>query len=248
MVDVVQGIHRIPVEVVSSHHDALDYLAALGGVVGALAAIVALIVAVCSAKAASRSATSSEKSLKLTGASLEIMRQEAQAARAERERHADVDFDLNVRVFETSVDSPPGYVMLDVGVSNDGTRSADSVLCNFYIPRQLSVRPSGPDGSGSGTGRLISADQTFGKHEGDGFWAAYYGPIGVGTITVRHLRLDRPPPGTYRLEGALYHDDLANNERDRAWQIVVPAEGDEVTLEPVDLGEKATPPRWPSNQ
>jgi hypothetical protein len=237
-IEVVLGVqHPIPVEVLGAHHDGLDYLAALGGILGALAAIVALIVAVRSAKAASRSATASEKSLEVADESLGIMRQEAQAAREERERHADVDFDLNVRVFETSADSPPGYVMLDVGVSNDGTRAADSVLCNFYIPKQLSVRSSGPDGSGSGTGRLVSADQTFGKHKGDGFWADQYGPIGVGTITVRHLRLDRPPPGTYRLEASLYHDHLTNNERDRAWLIVIPADGGNVTLETVDPEE-----------
>jgi hypothetical protein len=217
-------MHRIPVEVISSHHDALEYLAVLGGIVGALVAAVALVVAI-------RSAAASERSVKAADASRRIMREEAQAAREQRERHADIDFDLNVRALETSQTAPPGGVMLDVGVSNDGTRSADRVLCNFYIPKELKARLSDPDGTGTGTGRLVTADQTFGRHKGSGFWSDYYGPIGVGTITVRHLYLDQPIPGTHRLDASLYHDDLLNNERDRAWLLVVPSEGDAVTVE-----------------
>jgi hypothetical protein len=100
-----------PVEVLSAHHDWLDYLAALAGVaglVGAVVAIVALIFAKRSAGDASRSAEAAEKSLQAAGESLSIMREEAEAAREARQRRADPVVEVTHAQPRNSSDTQPG--------------------------------------------------------------------------------------------------------------------------------------------
>jgi hypothetical protein len=71
--------------VVSTHRDWLDYVSAVAGIaglIGAAAAVVALIFA-------RRSAGDASKSLERADASLTIQREEAAAAKQEREQRAD---------------------------------------------------------------------------------------------------------------------------------------------------------------
>jgi hypothetical protein len=71
------GPNGLPVEVVKAHHDVVDYLAVVGGLVGAFAGIAALVFAARSANDATRSADSADQSLA-------IMRDEARAPRIRR--------------------------------------------------------------------------------------------------------------------------------------------------------------------
>jgi hypothetical protein len=215
-VTVLNAHGRVPIDI---HYTWVEYAAVVGGVAGALVAIVALIFANVSKNAAN--------------ASLEIMRKEAAAAQEERERKSELSLTLHVRAFERDAPSPPAYVILDIGVENNGRRPAERVLCNVFIPDGLHVRPCDADGNDAEFGTIFSAETTYGEHGGGGMWSDVIGPVGPKTITVRNLRCS-PSPGTLLLEGALFHEDLDNGELDRAWLVQIPEMGTQVAIEPTE--------------
>ena len=113
----------IHVVVDAAHHDLFDWLAAIGGVVGGFAAVVALVFAAISKRDAARSAEAAEKTQALADEQVRIMREEAETAKAERERRAAPEMQLEAQAIGISDDLPPALIVLTAGFSNEhGTR------------------------------------------------------------------------------------------------------------------------------
>lgn len=221
------GHHAIPVELLSAHHDWLDYAAALGGLVGALAGIVALLFAVRSARDASSSAESARESLA-------IMRQEAQAARDERSKRAILDVRPRApRTIGTSDNAPPRQVILTLLFRNDGTRQADRVLLNVSVPKSLDIQPCTAEGENEGHDRIEPGHQDRGNPD-DKVWMHDLGTMDEPRVLVRHLRIDRPAAGRYRLRTTLIHKDIPTGKLSHHWLLIIPATGGDVRLEQID--------------
>lgn len=217
-------------------HDWVDYLAAAGGlagVVGAGAAIVALVFAKQSAADARGSAAAARESLC-------IMRREAQVAKEERERLADVDITVEARARETSDSGPTRCVILDLSIANNGTRVADVFVCNFTVPDTLLVRIAYSDGRDAPAdrepeyGRMVGASESGGLYSDCSIWLFKRGPIMTKGVIVRSLRIDRPAPGAYELEALIQQQDLPENHRYRYWTLTVPEAGEGVAVTPTE--------------
>jgi hypothetical protein len=132
---------------VNVHHDLFDYFAAFGGLIGGIAALVALIFAALSkrdaarsAAAAERSATAAEGTKALADQQVEIMRREAGAAFAERQRRAAPTIEIGAHTIGTSATDPPAMIILTVGFSNDaGDQAHRSAASEPQSPRQRSA-------------------------------------------------------------------------------------------------------------
>jgi hypothetical protein len=224
-------------------HDWVDYAAAAGGlagVVGAGAAIVALVFAsrsaddaIRSAEAAVRSANASEKSLELADASLAILRREAEEAQKLRELRANLDVDLHVRAMGTSSDGPPGYIVLNLGITNkDGTRLADDVHVNLFVPLSFDIRSCTGDGVGvSDKGGVVEAAHAPELYSDFNIWTDKIDSVTVNVTILRYIRVDRPPPGRSLITARLFHGDLPGGQSNREWWIDVPAKGEVVAVE-----------------
>jgi hypothetical protein len=159
----------LPVEVVSTHRDWLDYAAAAGGVagvVGALVAIAALVLAKKSADDASISAKAAEKSLA-------IMSDEAQAARRLREQRADPVIELHAKNIEPSVRIAGEAVeatdiVLTLGFRNEGDRTAEYLTINFLIPDSLTWEPCDQFGNPAKEGQIAWTSELLGDHRAQG--------------------------------------------------------------------------------
>jgi hypothetical protein len=135
-------------QLVRVQHDALDYVAALGGLAGALAAIVALIFAARSKTDAERSADASEEALS-------IMREEAAVAKSARERRASLRIQLRARAMETSDKDPPRKVVLTLWLGNWGTEVAKRPTAKLLLPDSLALETSGDEyGNSPGAGSI----------------------------------------------------------------------------------------------
>jgi hypothetical protein len=235
-VEVVRaGNHAIPVEVLGTHHDWLDYFAALGGLIGGLAAITALAFAVRSARDASRSAGAAERSADAAEESLNIMRQEAQAAREERERRADPDVALHIRPLNISAHKPPGAIILTLEFTNKGTRPAKRLPVNFLMPDSLIFVTCQPDGSPETVGQIMQTPEVLGDHRGARKWDYDMGPVEVDVDRVQTFRINNPTAGTYLLRASLMHEDLTQSRTQR-WRLDIPDAGGGVALTPLYTG------------
>ncbi len=205
-------------------HDWVDYAAAAGGLAGAVgagAAVVALLLAKSSADAAKKTLT--------------IMQAEAQAAKDERERRANPQLELKVRSVGTSNSGPPTTVLLDFGFFNQGSRATVDLACNVLIPEPLIVVSCDSRGLDANVGRVYSAAETMGRFEGVSVWVYDVHPSlpETGITRQRHLRLERPQPGTYALEAWLVERDIPGGRRYLTWRLNVPATGGEADVHPV---------------
>jgi hypothetical protein len=231
---VVQALHVT----VASHHDLVDYLAAIGGLVGGIAALAALVFAGLSKRDAARSANAAEATQELADEQVAIMRREAAAAEAERSRRAAPEIHLGARPTGTSADAPPRLIYLTVGFSNEnGTRSVERLTVNLRVPDLMSL--SSVDGEqGIGPVEITKYPSVeLGEHCGALVWSPTIGPIDRHVHLVKELKLGSPPAGTHRIEAELVHPDLPGGQSVHAWTLKVPAHGDRVELEPIPVGQ-----------
>jgi hypothetical protein len=217
----------LSVEVVRAHHDLLDYLAACGGLAGGLAGIAALIFAGRSARDASRSAHAAEESLA-------IMKDEAQAAKKARERRADLSLEVLALARGISSAGPPEAIILELKFINDGSRAAERLLVNFFVPDLLSLEARNADGEPEDVGQIIHTSATIGRHRGQLHWDYDIGPVEPAMPRLQHLWIISPPSGDYTLLGALANEDLPDGQRSYAWRLTVPETGDKICLVEVD--------------
>jgi hypothetical protein len=231
-VEVVRAGHQAtPVEVLGAHHSALDYFAALGGLVGALAGIVAVVLAVRSAHDAGRSADAAEKSLEAADESLNIMRAEAQAAKDERERRADPDVALYLHHPNVS-DNESKAIFLIIEFTNNGARPAERLLVNFLMPDSLMFATCHPDGSPETVGQIMLTPEVLGDHEGARKWDYDMGPVEVDGSRAQAFRIESPLAGTYLLRASLMHEDLTQSRTQR-WRLDIPEAAGSVVLTPL---------------
>jgi hypothetical protein len=241
-VEVIHAGHSyIPVEVLSAQHDALDWAGVVGGIIGGIAglvgagaAIVALTFAKRSAADAADSARSAEKDLELAEESLKIMREESQAARAERSRRAHPTVDPSVKAVGTRGDGPPADIVLTLRFKNDGNRPAESVVINVYVPAEMNLATCDENGTPDvpQIGQMIP-----GSEVGDAslnLWAHDIGTLVPGAITAVYLRVHRPSPGIWALSVLLLNEDLPERTTDRYWMLKVPERGAAVSLIPIE--------------
>jgi hypothetical protein len=222
--------------VVTTHHDFLDYLAAYSGAVGGAAAVVALIFAGLSKRDAARSAEAAKATQELADEQVRIMRDEAAAAKAERDRRGAPEIYLGAEAFEFTDDSPPRFVVLTAGFSNDnGTRAIDRLVVNLRAPAVLELRAcSDRWGNGSGNGQIHDLPSVvLGDKPGALFWTDAFGPIARFVHEVRFLKIGAPRPGSYRIEAELVNEDLPGGHSQHVWQLDIPDRGGWVALEPI---------------
>lgn len=222
----------LPVEVLSTHHDWLDYVAALGGLAGGIAGVAALIFASRSAEDAKRSATAAEKTAEIAETSLTIMREEADVAREMRSRKADPVLILSAEVRGTTPDAPPTLVILRLAFRNEGDRVADQLMVNFLLPDVFNFIACDQDGNPTpDEGNIATTSEQLGDHIGAKYWWDEVGPLLARSVNkLQHLLINRPPPGEHVLKGVLMNEDLPGNERSWRWQLSVPQTGQHVTL------------------
>src|ERR1700730_12048117 len=135
------------VEVVSSHRDALDWFAGVGGLVGAVVAIAAFLLALRSARDAARSANAAVESLK-------IMREEARTAKEERSRRAAPTITLSAQAIGTTPNTPPTIIELSMGFVNAGDRATEHLYVNFLLPDFLNWRICDQTGNETSEGAI----------------------------------------------------------------------------------------------
>lgn len=225
------------IQTVNVHHDALDYLAALGGLVGGIAAVVALIVAIRSKKDAARSAAAAEAAQALANEHLKIARHEAEAAETERKRRAAPEIQVTAKAVGMSDDAPPMRVVLSVAFSNDnGTRAVERLGVNVLVPDSMElIAADDEDGNGVGSGRILhSPGHHLGTHHGAVYWADMtLGPINVGDYLIRYLTLRRVVPGAHEVWAELSNEDLPGGHSKHAWRLQIPPSGDRLEIQPL---------------
>ena len=216
------------IQTVDVHHDLLDYLAALGGAVGGAAAVIALALAVMAKKDAKRSAGAAEATQRLADQQVAIMRQEAAAAQAERERRAAPTIHLGVG------NRWPRLIVLTVGFSNEqGTRAIDRLPVNLQVPDSIDLYTCADLYGNDRERDYIShyPSVRLGDHVGANVWAPVIGPIEPLESAVRYLTLLDTPPGVHRIEAIMVHRDLPSGRSKSAWNLTVPEGGAGVELE-----------------
>jgi hypothetical protein len=228
----VLPLATVPVEVLSSHHDWLGYVAALGGLAGGIAGVAALIFANRSAEDAKRSATAAEKTAAIAERSLTIMREEAEVAREMRSRKAEPVLILSAEVRGTMPDAPPTLVILTLGFRNEGNRVADRLMVNFLVPDNFNFIACDQEGNPTpDAGHVATTSEQLGDHIGAKYWWDEVGPLLARSVNkLQHLLINRPPPGEHVLKGVLMNEDLPGNERSWRWQLSVPEAGQRLML------------------
>lgn len=177
------------------------------------------------------------------------MRREAAAAEAERERRAAPEIELSANAIWTSVNEPPGRIVLEVGLSNEhGTRPVDRLTVSLFMPDFLDPGPCGNRaGDGPGTGGIRNEPNAeIGNHRGARVWFDTIGPIDPHVHLERFVVLARPRPGMHRIEAKLVHRDLAAGMSSHAWTLKVPQSGSEVELELTSVGSPSPPDEQPA--
>jgi hypothetical protein len=201
---------------VSIHHDALEYIGLFAGLAGGLAALAALWFAVLSKRDAKRSANASERSANAAEAALAIAREEAEVLRAERERKAVFSVDMEAHAYGTASGQPPGVVALTIKVQNTGSRDAEHVLAKVQVPDSLDMEACVDHEGNIPTPGKVNYDRTNAAR----FWTEdLFIPRGAGV--GQHLRIRKPPQGSYRISAGLLHSDLATGQLVRDWDLAV---------------------------
>jgi len=218
-VEVVRGARAIPVEV---HHDWVDVLAAvagIAGIVGALVAIIALVIA--------RGAAADAK----------VQREVAEAQRKELNRRAVPVAELDVSAAQPA-DPSVRWVVLVLGLHNEGDRAAQRVHLNFLIPRPLVWKRIDQFGNDNPEGKIAATPERLGDHDkGAQYWDIDVGwlvPHG-GMHRVLYMRLINPAAGTYVLKAAVMNDDLPGGVQAHYWRLTVPdIGGPPASVEPIE--------------
>lgn len=213
---------------VAVRHDWLDYVGALGGFAGGIAGLVALIFAGLSKRDAERSATAAEQALAL-------MREEAKVAEAEREKRADPVAQLSALAFVNSKDEL-GYVVLNIRISNEGTRAAERLMLSVVVADPLSIAPC--DEVGAKT--ALTSSERLGTIPGKQYWAKRIDSLDLHIPRGGFLRLQSPAPGSHRITVRLSHEDIPTGQRARQWDLEVPDKGGALKLEEVLDSERST--------
>jgi hypothetical protein len=232
------AVSAVSVEVVSTHHDWLDYVAALGGLAGGIAGVVALIFAARSAGDASRSATASVQSAGIAAESLTILRQEAQAAQEQRSRRAELV--PSMRVVSTERGGGHARVVLELRVDNVGTRAASRLSISVGMPPSLRFVPSKPDGSPEDDGQTYVGSWGPTGETVVRRWDHDLGPLNPGAAVGQILVIDHATPGQYAIGVGMIHEDR-HGTIEHVWELIVPASGN-ARLLPV-TGEDASSPQ-----
>jgi hypothetical protein len=223
----------IPVEVLSAHHDSLDYVASLGGVAGGIAGIAALVFAARSAKDSSVSAAASEKSAEIAGATLDIMRAEIAVARDLRAMRAIPTVSLRAETRGSSPDAPAALVVLIFRFANKGDRSAERLLAHISFPGRFDrVDTCDQDGTPTDEGPVRRLSGRPDEDDpGGSYWVRNIGPLEPWDVgKLQYFRLDNPPAGAYVLDGELMNEDLPGRKRSWRWKLTVPQTGNRVVV------------------
>jgi len=215
------SVHPLPVHIVSANYDVLDYVAAVGGLVGGLAALVALWLARLSKGVAEQSATDAKRSADAAAEQLQLMRDELN-------RKAAPVIDLRLT---SEKENPTGRdLVLEVLVGNEGNRQADLVPTVVTIPESVKVTVV-IDEQGTAVDETATNALKRHRHPALGlsiYWNADVGPISRGTAQGRYLGLIAPM-GEYMILGQVSHDDLDTGPRIGEWRLTVDANGASLT-------------------
>lgn len=249
-VEVVLRHGTLPVKVVSAKHDALDYMAGVGGLGGGVAAIVAAALAVRSSGAAARSASASEASTKASERSasaaekaLELAENEAAFIRSERERIPRLSVHLEARSVGVSDSAPPATLVLTVTCRNSGGRDADRVIVNVAVPGSIKLEAAG-DADGATPGDPMPDTGVAPLSDGRLAWSSTLGRTSPGAKALQYLRVLKPPAGDFRVEAKISYDEGKGSEH-RLWNLHIPESGGDMHFEPVDADVPSTPPTPP---
>lgn len=242
-VEVVLSHGTLPVKVVSAKHDALDYMAVVGGLVGGGAAIVAAALAVRSSGAAARSAKASEASTSAAEKALALAEDEAAFVRSERKRIPELSVDLQVRAVGVSNSAPPATLVLTVTCHNAGGRDADRVIVNVTVPKSVKLEAAG-DADGATSGGPVPDTGVAHLPDGRLVWSSALGRTSPGSTALNLLRVPKPSAGDFRVEAKISYDEGKGSEH-RLWNLHIPESGGDVRFEPVDADVPSTPPRPP---
>jgi len=208
----VHGSRALPVEVRDVHHDWLDWLAAVAGIAGVVGAIVAVVALVIATRAA---------------ADAKVQREAAEAQTRYLERRADPVIQVHASEPRRPADPSHRWVVLTLGLRNEGDRAVEHLPINFLIPDVLTWRRVDQFGHDSDEGAIAHTPERLGDHEGARYWDIDVGrlvPHG-GMNRVLYVQLMTPPPGSYVLKAALMHDDLPKGVRERYWRLTIPEPG-----------------------
>jgi hypothetical protein len=235
------------VEVVSTHHGVLDYLAAGAGIAGVVGAIVAIFAAVI----AKQSANATERTLVL-------MENEAETLKRLRERQAKIGIELTIARVEPGraqpaqaaktrpasrpKAQPPLFAVLSLEIFNGGTRPTQELIASLALPKSLewdhSQRTGEPDPEPEGGFSSGSIDGLDGTPQDVKYWNHKVPDIPVNVGWGIAFRIEKPEAGTYRALVVTTHED-SPARTEEIWQLVIPNTGADVTLARIETREKA---------
>jgi hypothetical protein len=215
----VQGVlppigSPVPVEVLSTHHDLLDVLAALGGITGALAAVVALKLAAQSARDAS--------------VSLRIMEEEANEIKRVRAQRAK----LMVELLARELDPSRKQLILTLVFRNRGSRVAEHVGINFAVPSGLIIRPCNQYGEIEEFGQVVATPRGISETGGTMWTCDEIGPVRLTADVVQPVLLEGAPVGRYDLAARVTYDDHGGDSLSLDWRLHVPGRPRKITVDP----------------
>jgi hypothetical protein len=216
----------VAVEVVRTHHDCLEYIAVIGGALGAVAAVIALFVAI-------KGKNTADASLDAARSLSEIAKAEAAAARAERARRADPLAMIHASHEAQFAPETDGDVIVTLGFRNDGNRPAERLGVNFLVPAALRFTTCDQYGANVESGKIHFTPETVGQdgnpvEDGPGsfYWSEDVGPIDPWAVNkVQFFRIHKPPFGIYALKVVLMQQDIPGGSRIWAWRLRIPRDG-----------------------
>jgi hypothetical protein len=216
--------------------DWVDYVGALGGFAGALAGGAALIFAARSAGDSSRSADAAERSADTAEHTLTILREEAQADRAERNRTPDLDAEIGrTKVVGSSDDRPPHQIILELRALNNGDREARNVPTNVLLvgtlPAGVSFGPCKQDGTPEVNGDVIERSPVPNLIS-ERMWAFDFGIVWPKVPSSEWCCIVGAGAGEYTIGVAIVHERKAPTTR--WWRLIIPPSGRRVEIIPTD--------------